>query len=252
MGIRSSIGCPITVAGQLWGVIAASTKRDEPFPTGTESQIARFTELVATAVESAEAREELRRIAEEQAALRRVATLVAGGAEPAAVFEPVTEEISTLFHADATALIRFESNGVATFLGGRGWSCNACRERGSNRLPALLASRAPFSGGGVCRTWKLWGSRGYVGWSCRRSASSQDLLFLRGVDQSTAHQSWEFVLHNDRCQITCQSAPEVSRAQAPPAFDQNDIWQLVTQVPGCLIGGPARRGAVITCPCAAT
>jgi GAF domain-containing protein len=79
VGIRSSIGCPIRVAGQLWGVIAASTNRDEPFPPDTESQIARFTELVATAVESAEAREELRRIAEEQAALRRVATLVARG-----------------------------------------------------------------------------------------------------------------------------------------------------------------------------
>src|SRR5215207_7584096 len=60
--------------------------------------------------------------------------------------------------------------------------------------------------------------RGYVGRRCWRSASSQDLLFLRGVDQSTAHQSWEFVLRNDRCQITCQSAPEVSRAQAPPAL----------------------------------
>ena len=122
MGIRSSIGCPIRVAGQLWGVIAASTNRDEPFPPDTESQIARFTELVATAVESAEAREELRRIAEEQAALRRVATLVARGVEPTAVFEAVTEEIRTLFHADATALIRFESNGEATFLGVRGWS----------------------------------------------------------------------------------------------------------------------------------
>jgi signal transduction histidine kinase len=121
VGIRSSVGCPITIAGQLWGVIAASTNRDEPFPPNTESQIARFTELVATAVEGAEAREELRRIAEEQAALRRVATLVARGAEPAAVFEAVTEEIRALFHADATALIRFESNGDATFLGGRGW-----------------------------------------------------------------------------------------------------------------------------------
>jgi signal transduction histidine kinase len=122
VGIRSSVGCPINVAGQLWGVIAASTKRDEPFPTDTESQIARFTELVSTAVESAEAREELRRVAEEQAALRRVATLVARGAVPEAVFEAVTEEIRALFQADATALIRFESNGEATFLGGHGWS----------------------------------------------------------------------------------------------------------------------------------
>jgi hypothetical protein len=29
----------------------------------------------------------------------------------------------------------------------------------------------------VCRTWKLWGSRWYVGRSCRRSQSSQDFNF---------------------------------------------------------------------------
>lgn len=49
VGIRSSVGCPITVAGHLWGVIAASTKRADPFPANTESRIANFTELVATA-----------------------------------------------------------------------------------------------------------------------------------------------------------------------------------------------------------
>jgi signal transduction histidine kinase len=55
VGIRSSVGCPIVVAGRLWGVIAASSKREEPFPPDTEAQIARFTELVATAVANAEA-----------------------------------------------------------------------------------------------------------------------------------------------------------------------------------------------------
>ncbi|MFJ9821916.1 DUF4118 domain-containing protein [Streptomyces sp. NPDC101151] len=59
MGIRSSIGCPVTVGGRLWGVIAASTNSDRPFPGHTEAQIASFTELVATAVENAEARAEL-------------------------------------------------------------------------------------------------------------------------------------------------------------------------------------------------
>jgi signal transduction histidine kinase len=122
LDIRSSVGCPITVAGELWGVIAASTKRDEPFPADTESQIARFTELVATAVESAEARTELRRVAEEQAALRRVATLVARGVEPDLLFVAVAEEIGAHFDADAAALVRFEPGGEATFLGGSGWS----------------------------------------------------------------------------------------------------------------------------------
>ena len=79
LGIRASVGCPIVVGGRLWGVIAASTNREEPFPPDTEAQIARFTELVATAVANAEAREELRALASEQASLRRVATLVARG-----------------------------------------------------------------------------------------------------------------------------------------------------------------------------
>jgi signal transduction histidine kinase len=59
LGIRSSVGCPIVVAGRLWGVIAASRKRDEAFPTDTESRIADFTELVATAIANAEGRAEL-------------------------------------------------------------------------------------------------------------------------------------------------------------------------------------------------
>jgi signal transduction histidine kinase len=59
LGIRSSVGCPIVVAGRLWGVIAASSKREAPFPAETESQIGDFTELVATAIANAESRAEL-------------------------------------------------------------------------------------------------------------------------------------------------------------------------------------------------
>jgi signal transduction histidine kinase len=60
LGIRSSVGCPIVVGGRTWGVIAASTKREAPFPANTESGIADFTELVATAVSNAESQAELR------------------------------------------------------------------------------------------------------------------------------------------------------------------------------------------------
>jgi signal transduction histidine kinase len=59
LGIRSSIGCPIIVMGRLWGVIAASSMSETPFPGDTESQVAEFTELVATAVANAEGRAEL-------------------------------------------------------------------------------------------------------------------------------------------------------------------------------------------------
>jgi signal transduction histidine kinase len=59
LGIRSSVGCPIVVEGRLWGVIAASSRREASFPTDTESQIAEFTELVATAIANAESRAEV-------------------------------------------------------------------------------------------------------------------------------------------------------------------------------------------------
>ena len=59
LGIRASVGCPITVDGRLWGVIAASTARAEPFPADTEARVGDFTELVATAISNAQARADL-------------------------------------------------------------------------------------------------------------------------------------------------------------------------------------------------
>jgi signal transduction histidine kinase len=59
LGIRASVGCPITVDGRLWGVIAASKTRPEPFPADTEARLGDFTDLVATAISNAEARADL-------------------------------------------------------------------------------------------------------------------------------------------------------------------------------------------------
>jgi signal transduction histidine kinase len=58
-GIHASVGCPIVVGGRIWGVIAASKTGAEPFPPNTESRIADFTELAATAVANANARTDL-------------------------------------------------------------------------------------------------------------------------------------------------------------------------------------------------
>jgi signal transduction histidine kinase len=59
LGIRSSVGSPIVVAGRVWGVIAASSKGEAPFPPDTEAKLTEFTELVATAIANAESRAEL-------------------------------------------------------------------------------------------------------------------------------------------------------------------------------------------------
>jgi signal transduction histidine kinase len=52
------VGVPISVEGQLWGVMLVGSNR-ESLPAGTEDRLAGFTELVATALANAEARDAL-------------------------------------------------------------------------------------------------------------------------------------------------------------------------------------------------
>jgi signal transduction histidine kinase len=62
-------------------------------------------------------RDELRRVADEQAALRRVATLVAGGISPSALFGAVAAETGAVLGAETTAVVRFERDRAATVAG---------------------------------------------------------------------------------------------------------------------------------------
>ena len=71
---------------------------------------------MATAVSNAQAREDLHRLADEQAALRRVATLVARGAPPEELFAAVTEEAGRLLRAGLAGMARFESDDTVTVL----------------------------------------------------------------------------------------------------------------------------------------
>jgi GAF domain-containing protein len=115
-GIKSAVGSPIVVEGRLWGVLTARSTEGS-LPPGTETRLSSFTELVATAIANAEARDALRQLADEQAALRRVATLVADGSGPEGVFPAVAAEVDVLFGADISAIVRFEEDGAATVLG---------------------------------------------------------------------------------------------------------------------------------------
>ena len=58
VGVRASVGAPISVAGEPWGVIVVAS-RSEPLSADTETRLAGFTELAATAVGNAEARAEV-------------------------------------------------------------------------------------------------------------------------------------------------------------------------------------------------
>ncbi len=114
LGIDSSVGSPVVVEGRVWGALFVHSTHGAPLPAGTEERLAEFTELVATAVSNSEARTEVARLANEQAALRRVAMLVAQGVAPGDLFDAVTEEVAALLGADLAGMIRYENDGTAT------------------------------------------------------------------------------------------------------------------------------------------
>jgi PAS domain S-box-containing protein len=59
LGIHSTIGVPIVVAGSTWGALVAGLRGEESLPPEAEYRLQAFAELVALAVASAQAREEL-------------------------------------------------------------------------------------------------------------------------------------------------------------------------------------------------
>jgi signal transduction histidine kinase len=73
----------------------------------------RATEQALVASEQA-----TRRLADEQMALRRIATLVAAEAAPSAVFEQVTTEVGHLFGVPSARVVRYEESDRATIVGG--------------------------------------------------------------------------------------------------------------------------------------
>src|SRR5207237_10271883 len=112
-GIRSAVGTPIVVGGRVWGAIALLSPRPAALPEDTAARLADFTELVATALANAESRAALSTLADEQGALRRVATLVAREASPVELLGAVAEGGARVLDVDAVGKLRFDPDGTA-------------------------------------------------------------------------------------------------------------------------------------------
>ena len=140
-GIRSAVGTPVIVEGRLWGVIFAGSTLEQPLPPDTETRLASFTELVATAIANADSRAALARLAEEQAALRRVATLVAQATPPQEVFAAVAEEVGRLLAADFAILVRYDTQDTLEVAGT--WT------RTGAPAPTPVGGRLPLGGRNV-------------------------------------------------------------------------------------------------------
>ncbi|GAB3835754.1 hypothetical protein GCM10027610_034350 [Dactylosporangium cerinum] len=118
----SLLAVPIHSRGTLQAVLLLENRLIRgAFTTGRLEAVQLIAGQLAVSLDNAQLYAEFRRIADEQAALRRVATLVARGAGPDLVFATVADEIGALFRADVTAIIRFEPDGDATLMGGSGF-----------------------------------------------------------------------------------------------------------------------------------
>jgi PAS domain S-box-containing protein len=113
-GVRSGAGAAIIVDGDVWGVMGGGVSESQSLPESIEARLAEFTDLVATTISNTESRQELARLADEQAALRRVAMLVAGGVPPSDVFAAVAQEVRAALGVDVVQISRYEADGTAT------------------------------------------------------------------------------------------------------------------------------------------
>jgi signal transduction histidine kinase len=133
IGVRSAVAGPIVLGDRIWGALSAGWREGLPIPPGAEDRVAAFATLVSYAIDNAQTREDLRRLADEQTALRRIATLVAHGSQPTAVFEAVCEETGRLFGAATVNLARFTPEGFNQTMAG--WSLRGVHVPTGTLLP---------------------------------------------------------------------------------------------------------------------
>jgi signal transduction histidine kinase len=109
-----SIVRPVVGLAEMAGRLAGGdlALRTPENGTGEIGALQRSFNDMARSLEAS--RDELHQLAEEQSALRRVATLVARGDSPSGVFAAVVTEVSQLLRTDITTLFRFEADDTAT------------------------------------------------------------------------------------------------------------------------------------------
>jgi signal transduction histidine kinase len=109
LDVCSLLALPVFSRGDLRAVLLLENRLiRSAFSADRLDSISLIAGQLAVSLDNAELYARWRGIADEQAALRRVATLVAQGAVPAAVFGAVADEMAMLLDADGITLCRYE------------------------------------------------------------------------------------------------------------------------------------------------
>jgi signal transduction histidine kinase len=148
--IRSLVAVPIIVDGAVWGLMWVGAKRGDPLAAATETRLREFAELAAVAVANADSRHRLRRLADSEASLRRVATLAAEGATPDELLAAVADEAARILDCSTVAIVRYEpsesfrvvaAHGDSVFEIGSSWPVES-----SSLAEAVREAKAPVRG----------------------------------------------------------------------------------------------------------
>jgi signal transduction histidine kinase len=99
VGCRWTVGAPVVVEGRLWGIAIANWNGEQSPPPDTEERMARFAELLDTAIANADGRDQLtasraRLVTEGDEARRRVVRDLHDGAQQRLVHTIVTLKLA--------------------------------------------------------------------------------------------------------------------------------------------------------------
>ena len=109
---------PILSRGSLRAVLLLENRLIRgAFTTERLDAVKLIAGQLAVSLDNVQLYADYRRIADEQAALRRVATLVARGAPPGEVFAAVTDEVARLLDVDHVSMSRYDPDSTATVVG---------------------------------------------------------------------------------------------------------------------------------------
>jgi signal transduction histidine kinase len=154
------------VAGDVWGMLTV-TSATAALPVGTEDRLQQFAELVGAALANVQARADVQALAEEQAALRRLAELAAREATVPEVLDALAHEASWLAGVDFGMVLRFEPDG-------------------STQIEALAGAPENFrvgmraSAAGDGSAWRVWRTG--------RAGRVDDLGSMSGLWPRMAHE----------------------------------------------------------------
>jgi signal transduction histidine kinase len=136
----SGLSVPIHLNGQLWGALVAIVQGG-PIPAGTADRLTYFAEVAATSIAGAQARGALEQLTDGQAALLRVAEVVARGDPLEDVFTSISVEASNILGGISSALLRYDEDGAGTVVA-------ACKS------PAPVGLRIPPNGFGIGQVYR--------------------------------------------------------------------------------------------------